>query len=321
MLAACQLQKEELMVQPTPANSQVTLASGQRASLVGLSREALQALQWEEEQQFARAIQAAPKGSSERARVIGRAYDTICTILSAQAADAGEPLVMGLDRRYVRLVLQLLRQQREQGHPRPLLFEVGYGCGALLAHVLTQGYTVSGIEVSSIMRAQAVELLGQRHASSLLLGDLRRVDAEALPSRPTLIYWNDVLEHIPPDELSEYLATIYGLMATGGTLVTITPHWLLRPSDVTGDFCPPRTEARGLHLKEYRLAELAHLLRQAGFRRVTTPLLATHRRLVVWGGGARRAKQWIEPVLDRLPVRAAHLACRGLAMNATIAWK
>ena len=32
-------------------------------------------------------------------------------------------------------------------------------------------------------------------------------------------------------------------------------------------------------------------------------------------------KQWLEPWLDRLPVRAARLLCRGLAMSATIAWK
>ena len=82
------------------------------------------------------------------------------------------------------------------------------------------------------------------------------VDVDSLAGRPTLIYWNDVFEHIPPDEIGDYLSHIHRLLAPGGTLVTITPHWLLRPMDVTGDFCPPRTVARGLHLKEYRLAEV-----------------------------------------------------------------
>jgi hypothetical protein len=91
--------------------------------------------------------------------------------------------------------------------------------------------------------------------------------------------------------------------------------------DVTGDFCPPRTPARGLHLKEYRLAEVTRLLREAGFRRVATPLLATRRRLLVCGGGGRAVKQYVEPWLDRLPVSAARLLCRGLAMSATFAWK
>jgi hypothetical protein len=62
-------------------------------------------------------------------------------------------------------------------------------------------------------------------------------------------------------------------------------------------------------------------MKRAGFRRVSTPQFATRRRLVMCGGGGCLVKQWIEPWLDRLPVRAAHLFCRGLALNATIAWK
>jgi SAM-dependent methyltransferase len=301
--------------------AQVTLAGGETVSLGELSGEALHALQWQQEQVYARAIMACPKGSPERSLVIREAYDTICAILAAQSAGTGQPLVMGLDDRYVRLVLGLLRKQSEMGHQQPRVFEIGYGCGALLANVRGHGYAVGGIEVSSIMRQQAIELLGERYAASLLLGDLRGVDAASLTGRPTLIYWNDVFEHIPPDEIGDYVRHIHGLLAPGGVLVTITPHWLLRPMDVTGDFCPPRTVARGLHLKEYRLAEVTRQLRQAGFRRVSTPLVATRGRLVTCGGGGRTIKQWLEPWIDRLPVRAARLLCRGLAMSTTIATK
>jgi hypothetical protein len=264
---------------------------------------------------------AQPRGSAARTAATQQAYDSICTILTAQSALDGQPLVMGLDPRYVRLVLKLLHRQFQSGESRPRLFEIGYGCGALLDEVRGFGYSVGGIEVSSIMRDQAMERLGYRYAKSLLLGDLRGVEPESLSGRPTLVYWNDVFEHIPPDEIGEYLGHIYELLAPGGALVTITPNWLLRPMDVTGDFCAARTEARGLHLKEYRLAEVTQLLRQAGFRRVATPLLATRGRLVVCGNGGRIVKQWTESWLDRLPVRAARLLCRGFAMSATIAWK
>jgi predicted TPR repeat methyltransferase len=311
---------DELQFETAEANDVVTLADGRSVSLAAMSGRALQELQWEQEQSFARAIKAAPKGSAERGQVIQHAYDTVCKILAAQLADAGQPLVMGLDPRYVRLVLTLLRQQSQRGL-RPRLFEVGYGCGGLLTEVREHGYEIGGVEVSSMMRDQAVAQLGDRYAESLLLGDLRNVQPNMFDGRPTLVYWNDVLEHIPPDEVVEYLAHIHQLLAQSGMLVTITPNWLLRPSDVTGDFCPWRTEARGLHLKEYRLSEVSQLMRQAGFRRVTMPLFATRKRLVVSGGGGRFAKQWVEPWLDRLPVRAARLLCRGLAMSVTIAWK
>lgn len=294
---------------------------GLATSLAGLSFSQLQALQWQQEQTSAREIMRHPKGSKERRLAIGRAYDTVCTILAAQSAGSDQPLVMGLDARYVRLVLRLLRQQFETGRIHPRLFEVGYGSGGLLAEVSANGYAIGGIEVSGVMRAQAIERLDKRHSDSLLLGDLRTVGLESLAGRPSLVYWNDVLEHIPPDEVREYVDHIYGLLAPGGLLVTISPNWLLRPSDVTGDFCPWRTEARGLHLKEYRLAEVTRLLKDVGFRRVSTPILATPRQLVVCGSGGRAVKQLIETWLDRLPVRTARLLCRGFAMSTTIAWK
>jgi SAM-dependent methyltransferase len=321
MITTCDMPIGEPDIEASVPAADIILANGQSVSLAGMSFQELQALQWQQEQLSAQEIMAHPKGSPERSLAIGRAYDRICTILAAQAADAGQPLVMGLDPRYVRLVLKLLRQQSEAGTYHPRLFEVGYGCGALLAEVSAHGYPVAGIEVSEIMRAQAIAQLGGRHATSLLLGDLRSVGVESLAGRPTLIYWNDVLEHIPPNEVGEYVGHICELLAPGGMLVTISPNWLLRPSDVTGDFCPWRTEARGLHLKEYRLAEVTRLLQQAGFRRVATPLVATHRRLISCGSGGRVLKQCIEPWLDRLNVRVARLACRGLAMSVTIARK
>jgi SAM-dependent methyltransferase len=320
MLATLPPPSDEPQLEADVAEPMVMLADGRRVCLATMSVQALQQLQWEQEQAYASAIVAAPKDSNKRGQIVCQAYDTICKILAAQQLDSSQPLVMGLDSRYVRLVLSLLHEQGERGL-RPRLFEIGYGCGGLLAEVRDHGYEVGGIEVSSMMRDQAIDQLGERNAPALLLGDLRNVRFESLDGRPTLAYWNDVLEHIPPDEVAEYVAHIHRLIAPGGILVTITPNWLLRPSDVTGDFCSWRTEARGLHLKEYRLSEVTQLLRAAGFRRVTMPLFATRKRLVACAGGGRVVKQLAEPWLDRLPVRAARLLCRGFAMSVTIAWK
>jgi 2-polyprenyl-3-methyl-5-hydroxy-6-metoxy-1,4-benzoquinol methylase len=302
----------------------VLLADGQFCSLAGLSCEQLQQLQWEQERKFARAIMALPAGSHDRALVIGQAYDTVCSILAAQAAwsqPGQKGLVMGLDPRYVKLVLEVLQRQVNAGFGQPRLFEVGYGSGLLLAKVAQQGYDVGGIEISSTMRDQALERLGASHAEQLLLGTLGAVTRERLAGRPTLVYWNDVFEHIPVDEIDAYLQHIYRLLAPRGWLLTITPNWLLRPSDVTADFCPPRTEAQGLHLKEYRLAEVTRLLKRNGFQRVATPLFSTHGKIYLAGSGGRLLKQWAEPLLDRLPVHWARFLCRGLAMSCTLAVK
>ena len=299
---------------------EVTFADGQPFSLEGLSAGELQELQWDQEQKFAVAIKEAPRSSAQRAAIVGQAYDTICKILSAQQAD-DQPLVMGLDARYVRLVLSQLDRQVRQGFGQPQLFEVGYGSGMMLQAARDRGFSISGIEVSATMRDEAISVLGERYADQLLLGDLLSIENDILQDRPSLIYWNDVFEHICPDEIDGYLSQLHRLLIPGGALVTITPNWLLRPSDVTGDFCPLRTEARGLHLKEYRLAEVSQLLKKAGFRRVATPIVVTKRRIVTCGNGLRLAKQIVEPLLERLPVRAAHLFCRGFGLSCTIATK
>ena len=330
MLAIYPLPAEEARSAPAPEpRCVVMLANGQSVALDGMSADALHHLQWEQEQKFARAIMAYPPRSAERALVVGQAYDTICTLLVRQAAAAArargeqtdKPLVMGFDKKYLGLVLRLLDAQIARGEGQPRLFEIGYGSGLLLKEVRDRGFEVGGIEVSTAMRERAVELVGERYASGLLLGDVRSLSAADMPARPTLVYWNDVLEHLAVDEAHDYVGHIHRLLAPGGQLVTITPNWLLRPSDVTGDFCPPRTVARGVHLKEYRLAEVTRMLKRAGFRRVATPLLCTRRQVVLWGGGGRVAKQLLEPVLDRMPVRLARLACRGLAMSCTVATK
>lgn len=298
----------------------VMLADGSCCTLEGLSKKDLHELQWTQEQKFARAICAMPKGSEERALITSQAYDTICTILAAQQEGDG-PLVMGLDNRYVGLVLELLQKQVKRGLGQPRLFEVGFGSGAMLKEVQDHGYPIGGLEVSATMREEAIQVLGERHASQLLLGDLQKLEIKSLAGQPSLIYWNDVFEHICPDEINDYLNKLYKMLAPGGSLVTITPNWLLRPSDVTGDFRPQRTEAAGLHLKEYSLSEVTALLKQAGFQHISTPLVVSKKRIYLAGGGGRWIKQLVEPLLDRLPIRIAHLLCRGWGMSCTVATK
>jgi SAM-dependent methyltransferase len=314
-----------------PLPLEVMLASGQTTSLAGLTAEELHHLQWEQEQKFARAIAAFPPRSPQRAMIVGQAYDTISTILvqrdreesraAGDSANADRPLNMGFNPKYVRLVIELLERQVARGEGRPRLFEIGYGSGLLLKEVRDLGFEIGGIEVSAAMRQRAAQLLGDRYGKGLLVGDFRELAAEDLPGPPTLVYWNDVLEHLPIDEAADYIAHVHKLLAPRGQLVTITPNWLMRPSDVTGDFCPPRTEPRGLHFKEYRMGEVVKMLRRAGFRRVATPAAVTRQRVMLCGGGGRRVKQLVEPALDRLPVKAARLLCRGFGLSCTIATK
>jgi SAM-dependent methyltransferase len=295
----------------------VELADGSPCDLTSLDVNALARLQLEQERAFARRFLEHPKGSPERKEAFRRGYDTITAIFAAVNGRAGQPVAMGCDARYERLVLQLLAGQKRAGMI-PALFEIGFGCGSLLACAARAGYRVGGIEVSTAMHAQAVQALAG-NASDLLLGDFLSQDPARISGRYTLVFWNDVFEHIPPDEITDFLAAIQRMLLPGGLLVTITPNWHMRPSDVTGDFYPPRTEAAGVHLKEYTLREVTHLLRQAGFTRVATPLFVTRRRMVLAGNGLAALKRFFEPTLEWLPFRLAKLFVRGTGIFCTIA--
>src|SRR5690606_39119617 len=157
------------------------------------------------------------------------------------------------DPRYERLVLQLLERRRFVRTGTPRLFEIGYGGGLLLSRMAARGFDVSGIEISPAVRETALKQVPSEYHDQLLVGDFVTHPLLTGLSQVDVVYWNDVFEHIPTDELPDYLQRIHSLILPGGCLVTITPNWHERPSDVTGDFRPPRTEALGLHLKEYTL--------------------------------------------------------------------
>ena len=170
------------------------------------------------------------------------------------------------------------------------------------------------------MRDMAIRLVGEAYQEQLYLGDFLKFNA--LGGKPwSLVYWNDVFEHIPPDEISDWLARIHGMLAPGGQLVTVTPNWHIRPSNVTSAIRPPRSEAAGLHLKEYSLREVTRLLREAGFESMDTPLGVTPRRIVLCGSGQLALKCLFEPALEWLPFRLAKLICRGCGLSVTIATK
>ena len=298
----------------------VILADGSLADLRGLRRPELLRLQWEQEREFARRILAAAPGSPARAEATRSAYDAVTRIFAAASGSAGKALVMGFDPRYERVVLRLLARQRDRGLPVRFL-EIGYAAGVLLERIGRAGFPAVGIEVSQAMWKEACRRMGPAAAKSLHRGEFLRFEFPPSQRPFSLVYWNDVLEHVPPDEALAYLRRAHDLLVPGGALVTISPNWHIRPSDVTCAFCAPRTEAAGVHLKEYTLREVTRLLRAAGFGRVATPWMVTPWRIVLWGSGMAGLKRLVEPALEWMPFCLARLLCRGLGLSMTIATK
>ena len=299
---------------------EVTLFDGSKLDLANLSWHELVDLQWREERAFAQRIKTSAKGSADRAAAFAHGYDTVCTIVGRRQQLAGGDSAMGFDARYVGLVLHVLARTQRTGATQQL-FEIGYGSGALLAALAERGILVAGVEVSASMRAKALAGEPPSSADRLLLGDFLSIPLEQHTGQYDVVYWNDVLEHIPCDETHDFLGRIFTLLRPGGSLITITPNWHVRPSDITHGFRPGRSEAEGFHLKEYTLRDVCGLLREAGFDRVAVPLLVSPWRIALGGDGLVKLKLRCEPLLERLPFRATQRLCSLLALNITIARK
>ncbi len=308
-------------VSPVRSQCCVTLIDGSHVALGELTVEELFRLQYEQECRFADAIKSSPKDSLERELTIKHAYQTVCQILDEQATreGIGGTLSMGMDPRYKKLVLKLLAKRRQSGS-NDRMFEVGFGSGLLLKAAAEAGHGVGGLEVAPQLFELAASSIAPEHRQHLLLGDFRSLDLTDHFGQYGMVYWNDVMEHIATDEVDEYLVRIRKLLVDGGILITITPNWHMRPSDVTSNFYPPRTEAIGFHLKEYNLREVNTALRSAGFTHVVTPSFISRERIMLprWFD-MTWAKTLLEPLLEWLPFPVAVQCCRRFGFNLTIA--
>jgi hypothetical protein len=119
----------------------------------------------------------------------------------------------------------------------------------------------------------------------------------------------DVVEHVPPERVAEFLRTVRVLLRPGGILIVVTPNALTGPHDVTRHFQPPGTPPQGLHLREYTLRQLVELLQSVGFGSFLAPGPMAW-AWPVWparlGRGSAMVKPRLEPLISAMafPVRS-----------------
>ena len=90
-------------------------------------------------------------------------------------------------------------------------------------------------------------------------------DGCSIPRRElvSVVYSNQVMEHLHPEDALTQLTNIYATLAPGGKYICITPNRLNGPHDVSKFFDKVST---GFHLREYTLGELQELFERVGFR-------------------------------------------------------
>ncbi|MCI0455044.1 MAG: class I SAM-dependent methyltransferase [Candidatus Dadabacteria bacterium] len=81
----------------------------------------------------------------------------------------------------------------------------------------------------------------------------------------TIVYSDQLIEHLHPDDAVEQIQNIYKALTIGGVCICITPNRLSGPHDISKYFDKVVT---GFHLKEYTNTELIKLFRKVGFSKI-----------------------------------------------------
>jgi 2-polyprenyl-3-methyl-5-hydroxy-6-metoxy-1,4-benzoquinol methylase len=267
-----------------------------------LSRSELADLHFDWEVGFADAIQSSNRGEQERTHLFQEAYLGLTRLLRAIRARDSRDLdaPMGFSPDSIPRICDLIAPP-----PRSVL-DVGCSTGFLILALIRRGYDAYGIDLSidSIARARSIlaRQTGTAPDARFIAGDFLRYDFGS--SRFDFIYSNDVLEHIHPDEASDFLDKCFSLLRPSGSLCLVTPNRFTGPGDASILRLPRGSRSVGLHLREYSLNELRWLLTECGFCNVSS-------RLYCAGRGRKstktrefytRLKVAAEPLLALLPV-------------------
>lgn len=142
---------------------------------------------------------------------------------------------------------------------RTVFMEIGPGDCALSFRVCPLAGKVYGVDVSAEIT---------KHGAAPENFELIISDGCSIPVPPgsvDVVYSNQLMEHLHPDDAAEQLRNIYTALRPGGIYACVTPNRLNGPHDISRGF---DATATGLHLKEYTNGELDGLFRAAGFRAV-----------------------------------------------------
>jgi SAM-dependent methyltransferase len=150
------------------------------------------------------------------------------------------------------------------------VLELGCGTGVLAARLGGSTESYFGIDVS----ASAIDAArGSATHSQVAFACDNIVTADLSKRSFDVIYSNDVLEHLHPEDGNTLLARCRRALRPGGTLIAVTSARLFGPFDVSRRYVPIGQPARGLHLHETSYGDLSMLLSEHGFTRVRSPYL------------------------------------------------
>jgi SAM-dependent methyltransferase len=169
--------------------------------------------------------------------------------------------------------------------------EVGPGEGRLLRRAAPRVKKAYALDVSN----EITKKIESDSGIKVIISDGSNIPLE--DESIDIIYSNQLMEHIHPDDAMVQLKNIFRVLAKGGLYVCITPSRFSGPHDISRQFDDVAT---GFHLKEYTVRELRDLFFKVGFKKV---------KLLVGYGFYLPFPVWaalsLESFLEKLPPRWA----------------
>jgi SAM-dependent methyltransferase len=192
--------------------------------------------------------------STERRRLYGEVYDELFARVPdhPQLARKTDPHAQA---EYARRQTELIRQFLPIGGS---YVEIGAGDCATVRQVAELGGSVTAVEVSA-------DIVPADLPSNVTVAISDGVSVPVQPGSADLVYSNQLMEHLHPDDAAEQLRNIVRALRPGGRYICITPNRYTGPHDISARFAD---EPRGFHLREYGYRDLRRLFESAGLRRV-----------------------------------------------------
>jgi len=149
--------------------------------------------------------------------------------------------------------------------PSDTYLEVGPGDCSVAIKICDLVSKVYAVDVSEELTKGAVK----RDNFELIISDGTSIPVP--PNSVNVVFSNQLMEHLHPDDAVEQLRNIYNALVVGGTYLCITPNSTSGPHDISRNY---NDVAEGFHLKEYNYKELSVAFREAGFSKVKVNLSA-----------------------------------------------
>jgi SAM-dependent methyltransferase len=141
--------------------------------------------------------------------------------------------------------------------PNAIFVEIGCGDAAVTRSVAPLVHEAVGVDVTSALINHAEAPANFRFVHT------RGIDLGLSTDYADVVYSNQLMEHLHPQDARQQLREIYRVIKPNGLYICSTPSRLTGPHDISVYF---GYEPTGFHMREYDYGSLAGMFDEVGFR-------------------------------------------------------